>query len=148
MRLVYGGFLGRRLGQRPGLRKSRYLIGDAGETIYGNGGDDRIAGGAGNDIIDGGFGDDRIAGGAGDDVLRGGKRPRPLDCSAAPGGVQVSLRFHTAAGDGNDRISGFEHILGSRRRRPCSGDARRQSADPRRRRRLPRRPGRRDTAVD
>jgi len=124
MRLVYGGFLVDGWGNVLGSEEADYLIGDAGsETIYGNGGDDRIAGGAGNDIIDGGFGDDRIAGGAGDDVLRGGSGRDTLDCSAAPGGVQVSLRFHTAVGDGNDRISGFEHILGSRFADVMFGDA-------------------------
>src|SRR3954451_25260095 len=106
MRLFYGAFLVDGWGNVLGSEEADYLIGDAGsETIYGNGGDDRIAGGAGND------------------VLRGGSGRDTQDCSAAPGGGQVSLRFHTAVGDGNDRISGFEHILGSRFADVMFGDA-------------------------
>ena len=124
MRLVYGGFLIDGWGNVLGSEDADYLIGDAdGEPIYGNGGNDRLEGGAGDDVIDGGFGDDRIAGGPGNDVLRGGSGRDTLDFTAAPAGIQVSLRFHTAEGFGHDRIGGFEHILGSRYADVMYGDA-------------------------
>jgi Ca2+-binding RTX toxin-like protein len=68
----------------------------------------------GNDLLDGGAGDDRVVGGRGDDILRGGGGRDTLDYSGLLNGVQVSLRFHTAVGDGHDRISGFDNIIGSR----------------------------------
>ena len=124
MRLVYGGFLIDSWGNVLGSEGADYLIGGAdAEPIYGNGGNDRLAGGAGDDMIDGGFGDDVIAGGPGNDTLRGGSGRDTLDLSAAPAGVQVSLRLHTAVGDGFDRIGGFDNVLGSRFADTVYGDA-------------------------
>ena len=123
MRLVYGGFPVDELGQRPGLRGRRLHHRRRGQrAIYGNGGNDGSTAGR-RRSVDGGDGDDRIAGGPGNDVLRGGSGRDTLDFGAAPAGVQVSLRFHTAEGDGHDRISGFEHILGSRFGDTMYGDA-------------------------
>ena len=45
---------------------------DAGDIIYGGGGDDHITGGAGADTLYGGAGNDFLDGGAGNDVLIGG----------------------------------------------------------------------------
>ena len=124
MRLVYGGFLIDSWGNVLGSEGADYLIGGAdAEPIYGNGGNDRLVGGAGDDMIDGGFGDDVIAGGPGNDTLRGGSGRDTLDLSAAPAGVQVSLRLHTAVGDGFDRIGGFDNVLGSRFADTVYGDA-------------------------
>ena len=107
-----------------GSEGADFIIGDGdNEPIYGNGGNDRLDGGAGDDLLDGGDGNDVIAGGPGNDVLRGGSGRDTLDFGAAPAGVQVSLRFHTAEGDGHDRITGFEHILGSRFGDTMYGDA-------------------------
>ncbi|MFL5333498.1 MAG: hypothetical protein ACJ8H8_10030 [Geminicoccaceae bacterium] len=96
MLLVYGG-----LGLYPGgvvqaSEGADYLIGgDVAETIYGNG-------------------DDILIGGAGDDTLRGGAGRATLSYAGAAHAVDVELLFRMASGEGFDRLSGFENVVGSR----------------------------------
>ena len=61
-------------------------------TIWGNGGNDKINAGLGNDVIDAGAGNDIIIGGGGDDTITGG-----------PGADTIIYR----SGDGNDTIIDF-----------------------------------------
>ncbi|GHF17622.1 hypothetical protein GCM10017044_10030 [Kordiimonas sediminis] len=69
------------------------LGGDDRDQIFGGWGHDTLHGDNGNDIIKGGWGHDMIAGGSGDDQLFGG---------------WGSDTFVFAAGDGYDRIFGFQ----------------------------------------
>jgi Ca2+-binding RTX toxin-like protein len=78
--------------------------------------DDALNGLAGNDTLDGGFGDDILAGGTGDDVLFGGGGNDTASYEAALAGVTVNLNLiipQATGGDGTDRLSGIENLLGS-----------------------------------
>lgn len=85
-----------------------------GDTLLGNGAANRLYGYDGEDVISGGGGNDVIVGGSGYDQLDGGAGIDTLDYSQAIGGVDVDLILGlTADGDGGDRISGFERVIGS-----------------------------------
>ena len=95
------------------------------DVIIGRGGDDIIRGLGGDDLICGGPGADRIAGGAGNDKLSGGAGAGEDDAVTfrkAPAGVRVDLGAGTATGQGNDRIQGFEIVVGSPNRDVLTGD--------------------------
>lgn len=49
-----------------------FVLGDAANIVYGNGGNDSVFGAGGDDTIDGGSGNDWVQGGAGNDLLIGG----------------------------------------------------------------------------
>ncbi|MBL9119504.1 MAG: hypothetical protein JNL80_06305 [Phycisphaerae bacterium] len=92
------------------------------DTIDGGGGDDVLIGGAGydfliggegNDTLDGGADDDYFIGGAGDDVFIGGSGEDMIEFTGSSGAVNVNLATGIASGEGNDTISGVEHIYGS-----------------------------------
>ncbi|MFM1813625.1 MAG: hypothetical protein RLZ98_320 [Pseudomonadota bacterium] len=76
---------------------------DAGETIFD---------GAGNDEAWGGAGDDTFVAGAGNDRYHGGDGFDTLDMSAALSAV-VDLQNGRVYGLGNDRVDGFEGVIGS-----------------------------------
>ncbi|TAK78891.1 MAG: hypothetical protein EPO12_11675, partial [Aquabacterium sp.] len=61
------------------------------DVLYGEWGDDSIAGGGGHDLIDGGYGNDYVIGGAGDDIIYTG----------------YGLN-NVAAGDGDDQVFGSD----------------------------------------
>lgn len=113
-----------------------FLLGDKGnDRIDGGGGEDRIEagpgddpavdGGGGADHVLGGTGIDRVDGGPGDgDVVRGdsgidflsgggGANDIVTYASATRAGIQVNLAVGKAKGDGHDRLSGFEDVVGS-----------------------------------
>jgi Ca2+-binding RTX toxin-like protein len=100
---------------------------DAGDTIDGAAGNDRIIAGAGADTITGGIGDDTIDGGAGDDLLlgdagadtlSGGAGFDTLSYAASAAGVSFSTGFQPgsggdAQGDIILQYSSIEKFIGS-----------------------------------
>jgi Ca2+-binding RTX toxin-like protein len=91
-----------------------WVRGGAGnDVLYGGTGNDLLEGGDGNDLVEGGEGDDRIVDGAGDDVYTGGKGFDTIDFSAATNRVVVDMSKGTATGNGADKLSGFERLIGS-----------------------------------
>jgi Ca2+-binding RTX toxin-like protein len=104
---------------------SDVLLGGAGnDTLNGGQDDDSLRGRAGNDTLDGGFGNDHLDGGAGDDTLTGGAGADVLiggsgyDTASYWDSLAVNVNLATGIGLGGDaegdRLSGIEHIDGSR----------------------------------
>jgi Ca2+-binding RTX toxin-like protein len=88
--------------------------GDQADVMAGGRGNDDLLGGGGADRIGGARGNDGIFGGPGDDRLSGGRgRTDILVFDAAPHAVTVNLARGIARGHGNDRIGGFEAVIGS-----------------------------------
>jgi len=85
------------------------------EGVSGSNFDDALFGDDGPNQLRGLAGNDTLVGGLGDDVLRGGYGPKDqIDYRDAPSGVVVDLREAVAeGGDGNDRLSGVENVVGS-----------------------------------
>jgi Ca2+-binding RTX toxin-like protein len=112
------------------------LAGGAGDDLVdGSLGDDKgLDGGAGSDVVIGGAGSDNADGGPGNgDVVRGDSGNDNLSGgpglqdivsfeSASRGGVTVNLATGTASGDGKDRLSGFEDVVGSPNDDDITGD--------------------------
>jgi Ca2+-binding RTX toxin-like protein len=104
----------------------------AGDAV--TGGNDVLYGGDGNDVIHGDLfftgglfgsvvgGDDRLDGGLGDDVLNGQDGSDTVMFSGLALAVVVDLAAGTATGQGTDRISGIENIIGSSRSDVLKGD--------------------------
>lgn len=93
--------------------------------LDGGGGTDVLMGGAGTDNIDGGPGDgDVVRGDAGTDVLAGGPGGNDIVsyASATRGGIVVNLSADRAKGDGHDKLSGFEDVVGSPQADTILGD--------------------------
>ena len=96
------------------------LVGGPGyDALYGEAGDDRLIGGRGYDTLFGGLGDDRLVGG--NDGRYGDWAFFDKGRGGLPG-VVVDLAAGTATGQGSDRLSGIENVLGSRRDDVISGD--------------------------
>ncbi|WP_104668753.1 calcium-binding protein [Ensifer adhaerens] len=113
-----------------------HITGNAADnTLTGNDGDDIISGNAGNDTLVGGNGNDVVSGGAGndtivvvalersgdgdddgDDIYSGGDGVDTLDLSALVQTVLADMEAGIAEGEeiGEDRIDGFEIIVGGR----------------------------------
>jgi Ca2+-binding RTX toxin-like protein len=89
-----------------------YLLGDAGN--------DTLSGLAGADLMEGDPGDDTMDGGTGGDVGWYG------DSLTA---VQVNLAKGTATGEGSDRLTSIENLIGSKRADVLSGNSGRNSID-------------------
>jgi hemolysin type calcium-binding protein len=90
------------------------VIGSAfGDEIIGDDGLNTLEGGAGNDHIFGGSGNDTITGQQGNDFLNGGPGVDRIHYVGAPSGVTVSLASGTATGDGADRNTEIENVIGS-----------------------------------
>ncbi len=92
------------------------------DTLIGGAGNDRLNGGSGNDVLVDGEGNDRISGGNGNDtviagsgrdVFNGGRGFDTIDFSNAAAALEINLGRRTVKGDGNDRISNFESVIGS-----------------------------------
>ena len=101
------------------------------DTLDGNADGNELRGGEGHDVLRGHEGDDRLFAGSGDDavatgrgrdVARGGEGSDLLHFGAATTGVSVDLRSGTATGEGADRLSGFEDVLGSEHSDHLAGD--------------------------
>jgi Ca2+-binding RTX toxin-like protein len=112
-----------------------YEGGNASQTgaIYAGEGNDRVTGGlladqlfgeTGDDNLDGGEGDDFIDGGRGADILKGGAGFDTVSYLEYHAAVQVDLAAGlTVTVGGNDQLSGFERVLGSKYGDRLSGDA-------------------------
>lgn len=87
--------------------------GDGNDRLNGGSGNDVLKDGAGNDRVYGGNGDDTVIAGAGRDVFNGGRGFDVIDFSNAASALDIDLGRRTVSGDGNDRISNFESIIGS-----------------------------------
>ena len=84
------------------------------DVITGLGERDVVCAGPGNDEIDTGDGDDEIWGGPGSDVMVAGSGFDTLAYWFAEGGVSVDLVAGSATGEGDDSLTGFEHLGGSK----------------------------------
>ncbi len=91
------------------------------DDLRGNAGRNTLTGGSGRDRLDGHRGDDALSGEAGDDTLvprsgadtvTGGDGSDLVRFASA---VSVDLTAGTAAGEGQDRLSGVERVYGSQR---------------------------------
>jgi Ca2+-binding RTX toxin-like protein len=96
--------------------------GTGNDHITGSSGDDWLSGGKGKDVIVSGDGDDKVLANSGDDLVFagegndhyiGGSGFDTLDFSGAAGSMTIDVSKSTASGMGNDKFSGFEHIIGS-----------------------------------
>ncbi len=92
----------------------RVLGGQSGDAITGTDGTgEELDGQDGNDILRGNGGNDTLIGGTGDDTLIGGAGMDTADFSGAAVRVLVDLVAGTSTGEGEDSLSGIEHVLGS-----------------------------------
>lgn len=112
---IYDGSAGRHDGQVHGGAENDLLFGGAGsDNLFGGDGRDVIVGGAGDDFIDGGSGSDTLDGGAGFDTL---------SFITSLTGAVVDLAQGTAVSAGQDRVQGFERVIGSAFADQISGSA-------------------------
>ena len=91
---------------------------DAGETILGLGGDDRLLGGGGDDILNGGDGNDLLIGGADGDTLIGGDGEDTISYKYSPEGASVLVNLGASVAFGGDASgdtigAGIENVIGS-----------------------------------
>lgn len=96
------------------------------ENLTGSALGDRLTGGAGANLLDGGGGDDVLAGGGGGDVLAGGAGTDTASYAGAAGGVTVNLGLsglQDTGGDGVDRLSSIENLVGSNAGDSLKGNA-------------------------
>lgn len=90
------------------------LLGGAGnDRLFGNSGNDTMDGGADNDVLDGGSGNDTFLTSSGDDNYIGGSGFDTLDYSGSAAGIVADLSKHVVTGDGTDKVSGIEKLIGS-----------------------------------
>lgn len=74
------------------------------DILVGDSGDNRISGESGDDLIFGGRGDDSLAGGTGFDFV---------SFHDSADAVRVNLAYGTATGEGYDRLSSIEGVIGT-----------------------------------
>lgn len=93
------------------------VVTDAGnDSLTGDALNNLLVSGGGQDTVDGGGGDDTVDGGPGNDSLDGGTGIDRLSYELATSAVTVSLALagvQATGGGGNDRIAGFEVLVGS-----------------------------------
>jgi Ca2+-binding RTX toxin-like protein len=99
------------------------LGGDAGDdTLFGLGGNDDLDGQGGIDVVDGGEGDDKLRVDPGADRLDGGSGRDVLDCAFETRSATVDLSEGVVDPFGSGvRATGFEDVIGGKRRRPPHG---------------------------
>ncbi|MDZ4062731.1 MAG: hypothetical protein U1C75_16310, partial [Brevundimonas sp.] len=102
---IYDGSGGRHDGQVHG--------GAENDLLFGGIGSDNLFGGDGRDVIVGGGGDDFIDGGSGSDTLDGGAGFDTLSFVTSLTGAVVDLERGVATSAGQDRVQGFERVVGS-----------------------------------
>ena len=114
------------LGTRADDTKSTLPPSDAGDSIHGSGGDDRLRGGAGRDCLHGERGRDRLRGDQGGDVLKGGPGADRLIGDA--GGDRIvggpGPDILKARGGGRDVVrcgAGRDRVIADRRDRIGAG---------------------------
>jgi hypothetical protein len=107
-----------------GTAKNDVICGLGGnDTITGLGGNDVIDGGTGNDTIDGGVGNDTLLGGVGNDKLTGGSGTDTVSYADSAAGVNVNLQTGTSTGQGTDKVSGDENVVGGSGNDTLTGDS-------------------------
>ena len=113
------------------------FAGAGNDTVFGGSGDDRVDGGSGNDALYGGSGLDSLVGGSGNDTLFGGSDAGAgadtliggdgfdyVSYANTTGQVIVNLATGVASGgDGDDRISQVEGVIGGSGADIITGDA-------------------------
>jgi Ca2+-binding RTX toxin-like protein len=104
-----------------------FARGDSGANVLtGGAGHDFMRGMDGNDTLVGGVDDDYLDGGQGNDVLSGGSGwDRATYAPSALAGVTVDLNIvgvAQATGQGNDTLTGIEHVSGTRFNDTLTGD--------------------------
>jgi len=104
-----------------------FARGNGGNNLLaGAGGHDFMRGMDGNDTLKGGDDDDYLDGGQGDDILDGGAGwDRAAYSPSALAGVTVNLNIvgiAQATGQGNDTLTGIEHVSGTRFNDVLTGD--------------------------
>ena len=92
----------------------RLLATPGDDVVCGLAGNDVLMGLDGNDTLYGGSGNDTLVGGLGDDRMRGEQGTDTADFKRAPGSVRANLARSVASGEGADRLSDVEWLLGSR----------------------------------
>jgi len=81
--------------------------------VIGGMGEDTVTAYEGNDTISTRDGDDTIIAGLGDDTIDGGAGRDLLDFHLSQNGIDVSLLEGRASGEGQDKITGIEDLIGS-----------------------------------
>jgi Ca2+-binding RTX toxin-like protein len=104
-----------------------FARGDTGVNVLtGGAGHDFMRGMEGNDTLNGGDDDDYLDGGQGNDILDGGSGwDRAAYSPSALAGVTVNLNIvgiAQATGQGNDTLTGIEHVSGTRFNDVLTGD--------------------------
>ncbi len=99
-----------------GSGDDRLFGGGGADTLDGGAGSDRVYSGKGNDRVDLGSGDDYVKVGGGYESFIGGSGTDYISYFASTGGVFVNLATNTThrSWAGNDTISGFEGVSGSK----------------------------------
>jgi len=93
------------------------------DTLTGSGHTDYLLGDAGNDTLAGLGGSDLMEGDAGDDVMDGGTGADLGWYGDSAAAVQVNLAHGTATGEGSDRLTSIENLVGSKRADVLVGNA-------------------------
>lgn len=85
----------------------------AADHLTGSTNDDTLMGGKGDDVLKGLGGRDILRAGPGLDTLVGGAGLDTVSFVDAPGSITADLRTRTTHGDGNDKLSAIEWVIGS-----------------------------------
>lgn len=105
-----------------GAGKDTICGGIGADRVYGQDGDDTISGESGADVLSGGHGLDLLVGGRGTDNILGGAGTQDFAIFAeAATSVSVNLATGQVAGDGGDRLSTVESVIGSRHNDTLTG---------------------------
>ena len=92
------------------------------ENILGSTYNDTLTGDGNANVIEGGAGNDTLSGGAGNDTLSYASASAAVTVTLANQGGLLGLLPINTGGAGNDRIDGFENILGSAFNDSLTGD--------------------------
>ena len=84
---------------------------------------ENLIGGSGNDTLTGDAGNNVLSGGAGNDTLAGGTGTDTVDYSSSSSDITANLATGTATGQGTDRLSGDENLIGGSGNDSLTGDA-------------------------
>jgi Ca2+-binding RTX toxin-like protein len=84
---------------------------------------ENIVGGAGNDVLVGSTGANTIWGGNGDDNIDGAAGIDTVSYSGVTGAISISLAQKKARGEGNDKVTRIENVIGGSGNDSLVGDA-------------------------
>jgi Ca2+-binding RTX toxin-like protein len=94
------------------------------EKVFGTPFADRFIGGPADNVLSGGGGNDRYVPGLGADDVAGGRGRDLVSYASAVRAIAADLRAGAATGQGQDRLSGIEVVLGGPRGDALKGTAR------------------------